>query len=48
MESWQWGLLLRPLILLIFLGGIVAPLKWAILKCVKNPRVRRVLLIRLN
>jgi hypothetical protein len=48
MQSWQWALLLRPLILLILLGGVVAPIRWAIMRKIPEGKIRRLLLTRLN
>jgi hypothetical protein len=48
MSGWQWALVLRPLVLLIFLGGIVAPIRWAIMKRIPEGKLRRLLLTRLN
>ncbi|HXE53474.1 MAG TPA: hypothetical protein VN541_10680 [Tepidisphaeraceae bacterium] len=48
MTSWQWSVVLRPLGSFIIMAGIVAPIRWAIMKPIKNEKVRRFLLKRLN
>lgn len=45
---WLIGLLLKPFIALVFIVFIVRPIARGILFCVRSPKVRSVLLRRLN
>lgn len=48
MEPYVLAMILKPLIALIILLCIVAPLKWLFVRYFPNGRIKRLLLIRTN
>lgn len=43
MESWHWGLLLRPFLALILFGIVITPLGWLFGRLIPEGRLKRFL-----
>lgn len=47
-ETWQWAVVLKPLVLFAFAGLVLYPIRVAFLRWMPEGKVKRLLLRRIN